>query len=380
MRVLLVNDLPPGPLGGVEVHLDRLIAALEGAGDTVEVFAGEVRHRGAGRLLDIWDPLARSRLAERAGQFRPDVVHHHNVLRELSVSVLGVPRQARQVLTCHDYRLLGAEDPGPWDVRVPAVGRLVASTKARWDRSVARRNVDVVIGVSAAMVAALRRAGFDPVAYVPYFAPSVPSTGATPVDACHDVVFVGRLAPDKGVEVLASAFEQLAPRWPQTRLIAVGDGPERSRLQALSAAVGPGRVVLTGPVGQLDVQAAMAGARVVVVPSIPARRPEGSPMVAIEAAMAGRPLVVSDDPGLRELVDLAGCGIVVPAGDERSLGDAISRLLGDAALSVRMGDAGARLAQRRHSAAAVVGRLRAIYAGQQGLPGPDVGPDVSDAV
>lgn len=372
MRVLLVNDLPPGLPGGVEVHLERLIAALEAAGDSVEVFAGDVRHRGPGRLLDIWDPRARSRLAERAAAFRPDVVHHHNVLRELSVSVLGVPRPARQVLTCHDYRLLGACDPGPWDARVPAVGRLAASTKARWDRSVARRNVDVVIGVSAAMVAALRRAGFDPVDYVPYFAPAAPSTGATPVDACHDVVYVGRLARDKGVAVLATAFERLAPRWPRTRLVAVGDGPERSRLRALSAAVGPGRVVLTGPLGPVGVQAAMASARVVVVPSIPARRPEGSPMVAVEAAMAGRPLVVSDDPGLRELVDLAGCGIVVPAGDERSLADAVSRLLGDGGLSVRMGQAGAGLAQRRHSAAAVVGRLRAIYAGRGGPAGPDL--------
>jgi glycosyltransferase involved in cell wall biosynthesis len=370
MRVLLVNDLPPGSGGGVEVHLSRLMASLEAAGDTVEVFAGEIHHRGAGRVLDVWDPMARARLAALTRRYRPDVVHHHNVLRELSVSVLGVPRGTRQVLTCHDHRLLGAGDPGSLDAWVPAVGRTLASTRARWDRFVARRRVDAVIGVSAQMVEALRRAGFGQVEYVPYFARTLPANGGAPVAACHDVVYVGRLANDKGVDVLAAAFGLLAASWPEARLVAVGEGPERARLEALAAEIGTERVVLRGTTDEGGVQAAMASARLVVVPSVPARRPEGSPMVAIEAAMAGRPLVVSDDPGLRELVDLAGCGLVVPPGEARPLAGAIGRLLGDTELSVRMGEAGHRVAQRRHSAAAAVARLRAIYAGQRQLPDP----------
>src|SRR2546426_7331529 len=99
MRVLLVNDRSPVAGSGVEVHLGVLAGALEVAGDTVEMFAGEIVHRGPARLLDVWDPWARRALRRMAQGFQPDVVHHHNVVRELSVSVLGVPQHAACVLS-----------------------------------------------------------------------------------------------------------------------------------------------------------------------------------------------------------------------------------------------------------------------------------------
>src|SRR4029077_20258226 len=99
MRVLLVNDYPPGSEGGVEVYLARLVDGLRAAGDEVALFAGEVHHRGVGKLLDFWDPRARRLLADRADSFRPDVVHHHSILLELSASVLGVPRGVPTVVT-----------------------------------------------------------------------------------------------------------------------------------------------------------------------------------------------------------------------------------------------------------------------------------------
>ena len=102
MRVMLVNDLPtddPGG-GGAEVYVGRLMAALARAGHEIDVFAGQVRHAGAARVLDLWDPRARAKLVRRVQQTRPDVVHFHNVVRELSVAALLVP--APRVLTAHD--------------------------------------------------------------------------------------------------------------------------------------------------------------------------------------------------------------------------------------------------------------------------------------
>jgi glycosyltransferase involved in cell wall biosynthesis len=368
MRVLLVNDLPPGSGGGVEVHLARLIPALEAAGDVVEVFTGAPGARGPSRLLDLWNPGARRRLESLTTQFRPEVVHYHNVLRELSVSVLGVAGHVRHVLTCHDLRLLGAPDPGAPLARAPVVGRPVAALRARWERAAVRRDVDLVVGVSRTMVGALRRAGLTAVEYVPYFADGLALSAAQPVARCHDIVYAGRLAGDKGVPVLAEAFARLIDRHPEARLVVAGDGPERPRLEALADRLGRDRVILLGATDEAGVRAAMARARLVAVPSDPARRPEGSPMVAIEAAMAGRPLVVSDDPGLRELVEPAGCGLVVPAGDPLALAGGLQRLLDDPALAARMGDAAARMAREHHSAGFAVGRLRDLYAGQPVAP------------
>jgi glycosyltransferase involved in cell wall biosynthesis len=358
MRVLLVNDLSPGDGGGAEVHLGRLITGLEEAGDAVEVFAGEVRHTGANKVLDLWDPFARATLAGRAARFRPDVVHHHNIWRELSGSVLGVPSGVPCILTCHDHRLLGLAD---------GAGMGMRGIKARLDRILARRRVDVAVGVSGALVESLRAAGFRDVEHVPGFAVAPPSSALGPVEASRDVVFAGRLVPEKGVRVLAGAFEIVAGRFPDARLVVVGEGPDRAVLERLGARVGPEQVVLHGRLGDAGVLAAMSRALAVVVPST---GPEGSPTVAIEAALAGRPLVVSDDPGLRELVDQGECGIVVPAGSAEALADALSQLLADPARAARLGSAGRQLALRRHSVEAGVARLRAIYAGGRGLPPP----------
>src|SRR4051812_28933173 len=92
VRVLFVNDEEPGPIGGVTVYLQRLIDGLLAAGDDVDTFAGEVTHRGLGKALDFWDPFARRAVARRVASFRPDVVHFHSVLLELSVSVVGAAR------------------------------------------------------------------------------------------------------------------------------------------------------------------------------------------------------------------------------------------------------------------------------------------------
>ncbi|MGB8650793.1 MAG: glycosyltransferase, partial [Mycobacteriales bacterium] len=106
MRVLHVNDRPEGHGGGAEVNLARLVAAQRAAGDEPYVLAGEVRHEGVSRALDLWDPAARRLLAGRVARLQPDVVHLHNVVRELSPSVLGAVRDRPVVMTVHDMRLL----------------------------------------------------------------------------------------------------------------------------------------------------------------------------------------------------------------------------------------------------------------------------------
>src|SRR5438094_336584 len=113
MRILMVNDMAIESGWGVESHLTRLTEGLRAAGDTVEFFAGEVLHTGPGKMLDVWDPFARRTLRRRAERFDPDVVHYHNVVRELSVSVLGVPARVPGVMTVHEHRLLGVPDSPP---------------------------------------------------------------------------------------------------------------------------------------------------------------------------------------------------------------------------------------------------------------------------
>src|SRR4051794_14568526 len=360
MRILLVNDRALEGGWGAETYVRRLAQGLQAAGHVVEILAGEVTHRGIAKALDVRDPSARRLVASRAAEFGADVVHHHNVLRELSPSVLGVPAGVPTVLTVHDLRLTGARDHVAGDVRaVPAV------VKSRLDRRIARRKVDAALAVSEPIARALRGAGFRGVRVVPV--PVDPPVGEpADVRSCRDIVYAGRLAPDKGVDVLIDAFATIAGDYPATRLLIAGAGEEEATLRDRAAGLGT-RVTFLGRLPAAELSGVLGRARLVAVPSVPLRRPEGSPLAVVEAAMHGRPVVASDDPGIAALLAALGCGVTVPAASVPALAAALSAMLSDDDAATRYGADGAVAAAHRHSVAAVVSDVRSVYADLVGV-------------
>ena len=316
MRVLCVNDLPPGGTSGTEVHLGLLVDGLRSRGHDVEVFCLPPR-TGLGKLADAWDPRSRRALSSRAADFRPDVLHLHNVVRELSVSVLSAAPEVPRVLTVHDGRLLGDADGQGGALRA------YQRARARLDAAVVRRRADLVLAVSAPLADRLRGAGFPRVREAGAWA-APPAADLSPPASSTDLLFVGRLDPDKGVDLLVRAFEQV--KHPTARLLLAGSGSLEGSLRS-TAAVRSGRVVLLGSVDRATVSSLMGTARAVVAPSLPARRPEGAPLVLAEAIVHGRPVVVSDDPGSVWIA--GGAGIAVPAGDVAALARALQLVLDD---------------------------------------------------
>jgi glycosyltransferase involved in cell wall biosynthesis len=353
VRVLLVNDHPPGPTGGAEVHVGRVADALVDAGCSVRVLVPDVPHRGVRRALDLWDPGARRGVRGAIAAFRPDVVHLHNVLDELSTSVagLGVPT----VLTVHDHRLLGTRvgmDQGRslWSPGVAA--RAAKNRFARWRL---RREVNATIAPSRTLADDLRRAGYPAVHHVENFAPATPIAALGP-----DIVFVGGLHPHKGPQVLLDAWAQVARRHDGVRLRIVGDGPLRTTLAASAAAAGiEDRVVLPGAVPPSAVAGELARACIVAVPSLGAEG--GGPTLAVvEAMAAGRGVVVTDRPGVVEGVDDA-VGVVVPAGDVVALAAALDELLSDPTRLENLGAAAAARAAERWSPEVACRSLLRVY-------------------
>jgi glycosyltransferase involved in cell wall biosynthesis len=353
---MFVNDRALDEGWGAETHVRRLVAALRASGDEIELFAGEVRHRGVGKVRDLWDPAARRLLGARAAEFRPDVVHHHNVLRELSVSVLGVPRDVPAVMTVHDYRLVGAADYPATSVR----GVLDRVLKAPVDRRVARRRLAACLAVSAPLAEHLRADGFGQVEHVPVCG-LTPAGVVQPVTENRDVAFVGRLSADKGAAMLCAAFEAIAPGVPDARLLVAGDGPDRAAVQGVRERLGGERVELLGRLDEAGVSALLSRVRVVVVPSLPAIRPEGSSLAAVEAALHGRAVITSDDPAVAEVVRTLGAGATVRAGDVSGFVDALRRVLADDVLATSWGETGRRNAERVYAPAAVAARVRAVH-------------------
>ena len=133
------------------------------------------------------------------------------------------------------------------------------------------------------------------------------------------VLFVGRLIPEKGADVLIGAMADLAGA--AGRLTIIGDGPERPRLAALAADLGVD-LDLRGNVGRVEVARAMGRAAVVAVPSVYAE-PLG--LVALEAMASGAVVVASATGGLVETVLDGSTGVTAPPGDREGLAAALAR-------------------------------------------------------
>lgn len=341
-----MNDLPPGAGGGAEIHLQLLVDGLRRTGDEARAFSRPPR-TGLRRLADTWDPAARKALDREVEAFRPDVLHFHNVTRELSVAVLSAAPGLPRVVTVHDGRLLGDADGQQ------ALLRTWQRLRGLGDGFAARRCGAAFLAVSGPLQKRLQQAGFHPVRRAwPWAAPPVAPT--SPPTASRDLAFLGRLDPDKGADLLVEAF--LRAGRPGSRLLLAGTGSVRLPDDT--------RVVRLGRLDRTQVSELLGSVRAVALPSRPELRPEGSPLALVEALLHGRPLLVSNDPGCLELARIDGelpAGIAVPSGDVTALAEAIGRLLDDDAKVDRL-SRGAEAAAVEHTETAGLARVRAAYA------------------
>ncbi len=188
--------------------------------------------------------------------------------------------------------------------RAPALARAVLS-RAR-----------LVIAPSASLAGEARGLGARDVRTIPHGFDVTDGTGeeADP----PEILFAVRLSPEKGVRELVAAANGLP-------LVVAGDGPLRDEV--------PGAL---GFVPHDELERLFARAAVVACPSLR----EGFGVVCAEAMAHARPIVASDVGGLRDLVVDGETGLLVPPGDIPALRSALQRLLGDAELRRRLGEAG----------------------------------------
>jgi len=333
----------------VTVPLDGpLVRSIEALGIAVEILPVPVLRKtlfSARGVAEILVDTFRSfgRLLALLRRVRPELVYVNTMVVPLWV-LAAAARRLR--ILCHVHE---AEDDLPLAVRLAITAPLLlcrtvvansVATSSTLIRAVPRlrRRLQVIYnGVPGP------GADMDP--------PAAPAPRAR-------LVLVGRLSPRKGSDLAITATELLARRGYDVELHLVGSifpGYEwyDEQLRRATHAAGLGeRLVRDGFLP--DVWSSYELAHVVLVPS----RAEPFGNVAVEAMLAGRPLVAARVQGLAEIVTDGVDGALFPPGDPRALADAVAALLDDWPHALRMAAAGRRTAQRRFG----VGRYAAEFA------------------
>jgi glycosyltransferase involved in cell wall biosynthesis len=170
------------------------------------------------------------------------------------------------------------------------------------------------------------------------------------------VACVGRLEHDDGFRVAIWAFDFLRHRYADARLRLVGTGTQLSALWALTTGLESDAIVeFLG--AQADVAGVLRGAEVVWVPS----QANGGRQLALEAMAQGRPVVASDVPCLREIIQDGATGYLVPKGDVVQFARRTKELFDDPALRERIGAAARRYIEEQVALPEVVEKWRGLY-------------------
>lgn len=143
------------------------------------------------------------------------------------------------------------------------------------------------------------------------------------------VLFIGNLAPVKGVEFLLEAVSRLARK--DVRIYLVGEGELKEKLASMSSQLGLD-CTFAGKRPHDEVPSWLCAADCVVLPSLS----EGLPTIAVEAMMCRAPLVATAVGGTPEVVKDGETGLLVPPRDPASLAQAISRILDDPKFSAAL--------------------------------------------
>ena len=172
---------------------------------------------------------------------------------------------------------------------------------------------------------------------------------------------VGRLSDEKNFDGLIRAVDRLLGDGHEVDLILVGDGPRRDALHALARDLGRrDRVHLLGYRSDtIELYQAMDA-------FVLASLREGLPNVVLEAMAMGVPVVATRVAGLPGLIQHDADGLLIDPGDADQLAAALGRLLEDPGLRKRLAAAGHRTVEQKHSFAARMEKIRKIYDGLLG--------------
>jgi glycosyltransferase involved in cell wall biosynthesis len=343
---VVAGSVPPN-----EESMEYLAAELG-----VDVVKVSALRRDVSPRQDVAATVALRRIVRER---RPDVVHTHTAKAgaagRVGARLAGRSRPGAIVHTYHGHVLSGYFSP-----RREAMFRLAERVLAHaTDALVAItdevRDDLVSYGIAPRSKFTVVRYGFDFDARVD----ATPSTRArlrADVGAREHTLVIGFVGRLTAIKRPLDLVRTLAATTGDTMLVVAGDGEDREATEALARDVGVAdRTRFLGYTRDIPAWHAAFDALLLTSAN------EGSPVAAIEALAAARPVVATDVGGMRTVVDDGETGYLAPVGDTAALAAHLDRLAADGALRRRMGELGAMRMRERFSMERMVDDIERLY-------------------
>lgn len=174
------------------------------------------------------------------------------------------------------------------------------------------------------------------------------------------ILFVGRLAANKGVEILVEALAEIRRTIPDATLTIAGEGEEKARIISQIEKLGLTKAVeWLGTMSFKELVQLYSTSAVFVLPSI--NRLEAYGIVQLEAMACGTPVVASDIPGVNGVMDVGKTGLLFPKGDARALAKTLTDLLRNSSRIENMGRAARELIEKKYGWGTIVESILGVY-------------------
>jgi glycosyltransferase involved in cell wall biosynthesis len=327
----------------------------------------------------IYSRQARQRIRGMIEEFRPDVAHVRNIYHHLTPSILW-ELKANNIpvvyhlndfkVLCPSYNFVARGEPCEackggkfWQVlnqecypgRKARMTLIAEGYVHKW-LGTYEKCVDCFLAPSQFVRDKFVEHGWDPAKFevLPHFQRVRAVKERNAVNA--PLLYFGRLSREKGIDDLLHAMWCL----PNLRLVIAGDGPDRRRLEQMTAELELSNVEFSGHIKGAELENAIADSSFTVLPS---HAYETLGKAILESYAQARAVVASDLGSRRELVDEGKTGVLYRTGDVKHLVSTIKFLSDHPALAAKMGRAGREQVRLSHTPEAHYDALLKLYGG-----------------
>lgn len=346
MKILMVNDYKE-QIAGTEVYMFTLMEGLKKNGHEVELFATDTSKQEyfsptynksfTKYLKRLFDMRYYQAFKAMIHEFKPDIIHIHNIFNEITPSILYNLNHDAILMTVHDSRLISpvsqqTERTGkPCKEKicegctncVGVKGYLYEILKKKIYRKLLKK-ISLYITPSKYLQSLLQEKHYLPVICLYNGISLLPFTKIREI---NQLLYAGRLTPEKGISHLLEAVKKLKENKENITLTIAGEGGYKEDLENMVEKLDiQKQVVFLGAVSSDKLEKLYKASTVILIPSI---YPDNLPTVGLEALSAGRPLIGSSIGGIPEIIQEGITGFLTKPGDSESIADLVKNLIHD---------------------------------------------------